>query len=52
MKGERGKVDENSVLLAKINPQKGKVLVFNHDSFHEGAFISKGTKYIVRTEGI
>ena len=47
--GKRGiKNDED--LVATIQPKTGKMLVFNHESYHEGSKVLKGTKYIVRTE--
>ena len=31
-----------------VSPKLGKALVFNHDVWHEGEEILKGTKYILR----
>ncbi len=36
-------IDDLSVV-----PKLGKALVFNHDVWHEGEEIHKGTKYILR----
>ena len=48
--GKRGNFVDEKDLLATINPKKGKALIFTHDSYHEGAKVLKGTKYIIRTE--
>ena len=34
----------------KITPKVGRVVVFEHDLFHSGAPLQKGTKFIMRTD--
>ena len=33
-----------------VSPRAGTALVFNHDTLHEGLPVTRGVKYIVRTE--
>ena len=33
-----------------MSPKAGTALIFNHDTVHEGQPVTKGTKYIIRTE--
>lgn len=33
-----------------VNPELGKAVLFEHSLMHEGAIVSKGLKYIVRTD--
>eukprot|EP01091_Cochliopodium_minus_P016899 TRINITY_DN6476_c0_g1_i1.p1 TRINITY_DN6476_c0_g1~~TRINITY_DN6476_c0_g1_i1.p1 ORF type:complete len:1102 (-),score=264.92 TRINITY_DN6476_c0_g1_i1:14-3127(-) len=49
LQGKRGVVKKENA-LAKIVPKRGRALLFNHDTFHEGDTVLKGTKYIIRTE--
>ena len=37
-------------VLCSVAPKRGTALVFNHDTLHEGQPVSKGSKYIIRTE--
>lgn len=34
----------------KISPIQGSVLLFEHDTFHEGCPVSEGEKYVLRTD--
>jgi hypothetical protein len=34
----------------KVTPQRGKVVIFEHDLFHSGARLMLGTKYVLRTD--
>ena len=34
----------------KISPQTGDALLFIHDTWHEGAAVSKGIKYVLRSD--
>ena len=49
LEGKRGVAEEGD-LVASVKPKKGKILVFTHESYHEGAVVKKGVKYVVRTE--
>lgn len=33
-----------------IKPQKGQMLVFDHNQLHEGSEVTSGTKYVLRTD--
>jgi len=44
---EKGVETEGRV---SITPRRGTALIFNHDSLHEGEAVTKGMKYILRTE--
>ena len=37
-------------VVCSVIPQTGTALIFNHDTLHEGEPVTKGTKYIIRTE--
>lgn len=41
--------DEDEV-IAKVVPKVGRVLLFDHKTMHEGALLTGGVKYAVRTE--
>ncbi len=34
----------------KVHPKKGSALFFVHDTWHEGAVVTKGVKYVVRSD--
>lgn len=36
--------------MSSVLPKTGMALIFNHDTLHEGEPVTKGTKYIIRTE--
>ena len=36
--------------MCSVVPRTGTALIFNHDTLHEGQPVTKGTKYIIRTE--
>jgi len=40
----------NVVVLKKLNPEAGMLLVFQHDMLHEGEILRSGNKYMLRTE--
>jgi hypothetical protein len=42
--------DENNALIYQLKPETGLVLLFIHDTFHEGATIESGLKYLMRTD--
>jgi len=35
---------------AKVLPITGNAVIFNHDTWHEGKYIEKGKKYIIRAD--
>ncbi len=39
-------------MLWTVRPVTGQALIFNHDTYHEGEPVIKGTKFILRTEVI
>jgi predicted 2-oxoglutarate/Fe(II)-dependent dioxygenase YbiX len=41
---------ENSVLKARVKPRRGTALVFAHGQLHEGTPVTRGRKYVVRTD--
>jgi prolyl 4-hydroxylase len=42
--------DDWNVLVASIKPVKGMALVFEHEQLHEGAPVTSGRKYVIRTD--
>ena len=36
--------------VCSVSPKPGTALIFNHDTLHEGLPVTKGVKYIIRTE--
>eukprot|EP00557_Chaetoceros_sp_GSL56_P011165 CAMPEP_0176481466 /NCGR_PEP_ID=MMETSP0200_2-20121128/2840_1 /TAXON_ID=947934 /ORGANISM="Chaetoceros sp., Strain GSL56" /LENGTH=471 /DNA_ID=CAMNT_0017877683 /DNA_START=1154 /DNA_END=2569 /DNA_ORIENTATION=+ len=40
----------DSQKIVKVVPKAGSVVVFEHDLFHSGAPLTRGTKYIMRTD--
>src|SRR5690349_16586344 len=42
--------DYKQFIVASVKPMIGRALIFNHDTRHEGEQVSKGVKYIMRTE--
>lgn len=42
--------DENKKLIYELKPETGLVLLFIHDTFHEGAELKSGLKYLMRTD--
>ena len=50
LNGKKGSINREKDLIASVSPKTGKALIFTHESFHEGAEILKGSKYIIRTE--
>ncbi len=44
----KGKMDIKPI--ESISPQKGKLVVFDHRIWHQGASVSDGTKYILRSD--
>ncbi|KAK3250043.1 hypothetical protein CYMTET_40544 [Cymbomonas tetramitiformis] len=48
--GETNFFNRQDALTAAVRPEPGKVLVFQHDILHEGALLSDGTKYVIRTD--
>ena len=41
---------EENANIVKVVPKTGRVVLFEHDLFHSGAPLSRGTKYIMRTD--
>jgi predicted 2-oxoglutarate/Fe(II)-dependent dioxygenase YbiX len=41
---------ETGFRYARIKPQRGMALVFNHELLHEGAPVKKGRKYVLRSD--
>lgn len=39
-----------NLLKVRVRPKQGSVLIFDQELYHEGAEVTKGTKYIVRTD--
>ena len=37
-------------VICSVSPKAGTAVIFNHDTLHEGQPVTKGTKYIIRTE--
>lgn len=35
-----------------INPKQGSSLIFRHEQFHEGAMVTNGVKYVLRTDAM
>jgi hypothetical protein len=33
-----------------IRPEQGMALIFNHDVYHSGREVTRGTKYVLRTD--
>lgn len=42
--------DENRKLRFAVRPERGMALVFAHLQLHEGAPVSSGRKYVLRTD--
>jgi predicted 2-oxoglutarate/Fe(II)-dependent dioxygenase YbiX len=40
----------NDQPMANVEPQAGMALVFDHDQVHEGAPVTEGRKYVLRTD--
>lgn len=45
--GETYKEDD---VIARVVPKVGRILLFDHNTMHEGSLLTKGVKYTVRTE--
>jgi prolyl 4-hydroxylase len=46
--GMREAMDREAFLT--VRPETGMALIFRHDIFHEGSVVTKGTKYVLRTD--
>uniref|UniRef100_A0A6B2L1V9 F-box domain-containing protein n=1 Tax=Arcella intermedia TaxID=1963864 RepID=A0A6B2L1V9_9EUKA len=44
--------NHNCNVLATVKPKQGSCLIFNHDLLHQSTMVTKGVKYIARTEVI
>eukprot|EP01098_Paradermamoeba_levis_P009360 TRINITY_DN3890_c0_g1_i1.p1 TRINITY_DN3890_c0_g1~~TRINITY_DN3890_c0_g1_i1.p1 ORF type:complete len:210 (+),score=49.67 TRINITY_DN3890_c0_g1_i1:215-844(+) len=42
--------DDDDTKRIAVKPKTGMVLIFQHDILHEGTKITKGTKYVIRTD--
>ena len=42
--------DDSTTIKIPVTPRTGSVLVFQHDLLHEGAPVTSGTKYVIRTD--
>lgn len=42
--------DSESPLLSRVAPEQGSLIVFNHDLWHDGETVTKGRKYILRSD--
>lgn len=41
---------ENDQLISSVHPEPGKLLIFEHHLYHEGATVKDGRKYFMRNE--
>ncbi len=48
--GETKFYDDWGNLTVAVKPQKGMALVFEHEQLHEGAPVTAGRKYVIRTD--